>query len=380
VRAEGGHLLESGILPRVALYLAAQLTCALLAAYGFVRSDRRASRFALILCFLGLFLVQLARTMQLLSFTGAPRPLPASLALAGLVAAAAGGGEFVAHLARRRGHSRAGWVGLALALAVNLAAQPFLALPSVDRVVPAAPALAVLALAAGMLARRRLLFPGLDRMVLEASVPESGGSIVVFGADGRFIDTGSGGPAALLARGGRGSIAAFLALVHRRLASGSFFSAGEIEGLGADEPGREIALDLPGGIVHFLVFANPVREGQGPRLGVVFGFYDISRQKRIEAELAASNTELDAKNAQLRGYLAVAGELEEERERRKVAEEIHRTLGTRIAGLHAAVREGGTGGPAALEELLAGCRGVIGEIRSTVRSLDPDRGRGGGPP
>ena len=375
----GGHLLESGILPRVALYLAAQLSCALLAAYGFVRGDRRASRLALILCFLGLFLLMLARTMQLVSFTDAHQARHDLLALAGLATAAVGGGGFVVHLARRRGHSRAGWVGLSLALAVSLAAQPLLALPSVDRVVPAAPALAVLALSAWMLARRRLLFPGLDRMVLEASVPESGGGIVVFGADGRFIDTGSGGPAALLARDGRESIEAFLALVQRRLVSGRFFSAGEIEGLGADEPGREIALDLLGGTAHFLVFANPVREGQGPRLGVVFGFYDISRQKRIEAELAASNTELDAKNAQLRGYLAVAGELEEERERRKMAEEIHRTLGARIAGLHAAVREGGGEDPTALEELLAGCRGVIGEIRSTVRTLDPDRGRGGGP-
>ena len=130
---------------------------------------------------------------------------------------------------------------------------------------------------------------------------------------------------------------------------------------------------------HFLAFADPLREAQGPRLGVVFGFFDISRQKRIEADLDASNAELDAKNSQLRGYLAVAEELEEQRERRRVAEEIHRTLGTKIADLHAAMGEGGGAGPRALEDLLAGCRGVIGDIRSTVRSLDPGRDRGGAP-
>jgi signal transduction histidine kinase len=369
--------LESGILPRVALFIAAQLCCALLGAYGFVRSDRRATRVALILYFSGLFVLLFARMMQIMPFADAPRHLRAALFLAGLAAAAVGGGGFAVHLARRGGISRAGWSGLAVALAASLAVQPLLALDAVDRIVPAAPALAVLALAAWVVARRRLLFPGLDRMVLEASVAESGGGIVVFGADGRFIDTGSGGPTAPLARDDPQSIGAFLARVHDRLVSGRFFSAGEVEALGADEPGREIAVDLPGGTAHFLVFANPVRDAQGPRLGVVFGFFDISRQKRIEAELDASNAELDAKNSQLRGYLAVAGELEEERERRRVAEEIHRTLGRKIAGLHAAVEESGGAAPRGLEDLLAGCRAVIGEIRSTVRSLDPDRGRGG---
>lgn len=371
--------LESGILPRVALFIAAQLSCALLGAYGFVRSDRRSTRFALILTFLGLYVLLFGRMMLLLPLGDAPRHLHASLSMAGLAVAAVGGASFAVHLARRRGISRANWAGLALALAASMAVQPLLALDPVDRIVPAASALAVLALAAWVVARRRLLFPGLDRMVLEASVAESEGGIVVFGADGRFIDTGAGGPTALLAREDPGSIEAFLDRVHRRLVSGRFYSAAEVVDLGADEPGREVALDLPGGTAHFLAFANPLREAQGPRLGVVFGFFDISRQKRIEADLDASNAELDAKNSQLRGYLAVAEELEEQRERRRVAEEIHRTLGTRIAGLHEAMGESGGAGPRDLEDLLAGCRGVIGEIRSTVRSLDPDRGRGGAP-
>lgn len=318
--------------------------------------------------------------MEIVAPLETQRAMYRRLALAGLAAAAVGGAVFVVLLARRRKPSRSGRTGFAVALAAALALQLVLPSDIIDRVVPAAPALIALAFMAFVTVQRRVLFPGLDRSVLEASVPESGGGIVVFSAEGLLIDSGSNGLTKGLALDRRETIEGFLTRVRSRLEGGRFFTAEEIERLGADEPGREVALRGPDATTHYLVFANPVREGQGPRLGVVFGFYDISRQKRIEAELDAKNAELDAKNVQLEGYLVVAGRLEEERERRAVAEEVHRTLGSRIGELLEAARgQGGREAPAGLDTLLAGCREVIGEIRATVRRLDPDRGPKGGP-
>ncbi len=311
----------------------------------------------------GFFLLLLARCMGLVAVTAAQTAFHASLERVGLVTASVGGVLFAGLLAFRQ---REAWLaaGFALLVAAALAAGSGTAVRTSLPALPSAPALLYMASALYVFLARRRLFPELTANVLDAAVFDSRDAVVVFDRNGAYIDSGTAGLAGAVSFEGMTDMGEFLRRVQRSLVSGQFFTLEELACRDHRRMTREISLAGPDGARHYLVLANPVRPRPRSRLGCVCGFYDITPQKSLEAELIARTAELTDLNARLAGSLTAAERLESERARQAAAEEVHRTLGLRIEGLVASI-----GGGAAVEDVVEGCRAVMADVRSTVAAL-----------
>jgi hypothetical protein len=353
------------------LLAAGTLASTALSAYIMTRCDRRPAVAAVLAFQLGFFLLLIARFRALAAVTAGQRGFHAALGSAGWVLAASAGALFAALAAFQQ---REGWraAGFALLTAAALASDSRVAAGVLGTTVPSATALLYMALAAYLFLARRHLFPELTRNVLEAAVFDSRDAVVAFDASGAYLDSGTNGLEGVVSFEGMGDIHDFLGRIRSATVEGRFFAADELQSMDLRGLSSEVSLAGRDGPRHYLVFANPVRPGPRSRLGSVCGFYDITDQKTLAAELVARSAELTDVNARLAGSLTVAEKLESERARRAVVEEVHRVLGRRIEELVEAVEAG-----AELGELAEGCRAIMAEVRSTVaRLFSADGGKG----
>jgi hypothetical protein len=360
------------VLPHVLLLVLGVLACTALSAYIFSRCDRRPTTVAVMVFQLGFFVLLLSLCMDLVGVTPEQHLFYDTVEIVGLAIAAVGGAFFVLLVAFKESE---GWraLGFAALSAASLAA---------DRVYPFGPAGAPFPSTAGLLylfvaayitLNRRELFPELTLNVLDAAIFDSRDAVVIFDAEGMHVESGVSGLADVVSFTGMTDIADFLRRIKAVKAAGDFLTPEDIHGLDERGTSRELALRGPEGTRHYLVFANAVRPERRSRLGSVFGFYDITEQKHLEAELVERTAELSDINVRLVANLPNAERLESERARRAAAEEVQGILGSRIEGVIASVGEG-----AGVQQLIDGCREVMADLRATVAALFAgERGKGG---
>ncbi len=345
--------------------MAAALACTALGAYIFTRCDRRLAVAAALVYQLGSFCLLLGRLVGLAAMSAEQAALQPILEIAGTVVAAAAGALFAALVAFPQ---REGWraAGFAVLAALTLASAPGIAGHPRTGVAPSAPAHLSMATALYVFLARRRLFPELTANVLDAAVFDQRDAVLVFDRAGALVDASTPDLAGAVSFDGMTGMADFVDRVRRSTVSGGFFSLDEISAMDPRGMAREVSLAGPEGTRHYLALANPVQRALRSRVGCVCGFYDITDQKSLEAELVARTAELADVNAALARSLTAAERLESERARQAAAAEVRGTLGGRIEELLAAIDSGTEAG-----ELVAGCRAVLGQVRSTVAALFP---------
>ena len=154
----------------------------------------------------GFFLVLFARCLGLASVRPDQADFNAAMEMVGRVAAAGGGALFTILLAvQGREWLRA--AGFAAIVATTLGAEPVVARVLPAAALPSAPALLYLCVAAYVFATRRRLFPELTRNVLDASVFDSRDAVVIFDAQGSYVESGTPGLEDLLSFAGMRDIA-----------------------------------------------------------------------------------------------------------------------------------------------------------------------------
>lgn len=117
-------------------------------------------------------------------------------------------------------------------------------------------------------------------------------------------------------------------------------------------------------------------------MGTVITLRDISQQKALERDLEHKNSELKRINSKLYDYLAIAHQLEEEKERNQIAVDINSMIGQNIAeiltvleGLHCSGDDDKIKVGDKLEVAIRSCRLVLDRIRQAVAKLLPTKTR-----
>lgn len=199
-------------------------------------------------------------------------------------------------------------------------------------------------------------------------------AVVIFDRSGKLLDYNQNAKVIIQSIEHIGTIDDFIEMVNERIISGNKLSAAS----DTSQKPEEICMEGSSGIRHYMYGITISKNKKNVPIATVLTFHDVTEKTILLHELENKNAELDSLNIQLKNYIAVANQLEEESEKNRAVLEIQETIGHSITELLIGLEALRTAGPRhertvkeKLSEIIDKCREIMSEIRISVEKLLP---------